>query len=170
MPNPDKPPTHTSFGSGWKHAFLNQKGHWPWEGFAAIPEDMEPIVKDIENQIGTEAYDSMTDYKHYKGLWNIQHEAETVYSMLAKMTVKKIPFLWGSAKHWYKPYDKFVTIADYCRKDFNSSFVNIDYLDGAKRQHNDYSMFYVNHLNLEQNYQWAEMFDKRLQNWRKPIA
>ncbi len=164
MPNPDKPPTHTSFGSGWKHAFLNQKGHWPWEGFAAIPEDMEPIVKDIENQIGTEAYDSMTDYKHYKGLWNIQHEAETVYSMLAKMTVKKIPFLWGSAKHWYKPYDKFVTIADYCRKDFNSSFVNIDYLDGAKRQHNDYSMFYVNHLNLEQNYQWAEMFDKRLQN------
>ncbi len=170
MPNPDKPPTHTSFGSGWKHAFLNQKGHWPWEGFAAIPEDMEPIVKDIENQIGTEAYDSMTDYKHYKGLWNIQHEAETVYSMLAKMTVKKIPFLWGSAKHWYKPYDKFVTIADYCRKDFNSSFVNIDYLDGARRQHNDYSMFYVNHLNLEQNYQWAEMFDKRLQNWRKPIA
>ena len=170
MPNPDKPPTHTSFGSGWKHAFLNQKGHWPWEGFAAIPEDMEPIVKDIENQIGTEAYDSMTDYKHYKGLWNIQHEAETVYSMLAKMTVKKIPFLWGSAKHWYKPYDKFVTIADYCRKDFNSSFVNIDYLDGAKRQHNDYSMFYVNHLNLEQNYQWAEMFDKRLQNWRNPIA
>ncbi len=170
MPDPNKPPTHTSFGSGWKHAFLNQKGHWPWEGFAAIPEDMEPIVKDIENQIGTDAYDSMTDYKHFKGLWNIQHEAETVYSMLAKMTIKKIPFLWGSAKHWYKPYDKFVTIADYCRKDFNSSFVNIDYLDGAKRQHNDYSMFYVNHLNLEQNYEWAEMFDKRLQNWRKPIA
>ena len=170
MPDPNKPPTHTSFGSGWKHAFLNQKGHWPWEGFAAIPEDMEPIVKDIENQIGIDAYDSMTDYKHFKGLWNIQHEAETVYSMLAKMTIKKIPFLWGSAKHWYKPYDKFVTIADYCRKDFNSSFVNIDYLDGAKRQHNDYSMFYVNHLNLEQNYEWAEMFDKRLQNWRKPIA
>lgn len=170
MPDPNKPPTHTSFGSGWKHAFLNKKGHWPWEGFAAIPDDMEPIVKDIENQIGTEAYDSMTDYKHFKGLWNIQHEAETVYSMLAKMTIKKIPFLWGSAKHWYKPYDKFVTIADYCRKDFNSSFVNIDYLDGARRQHNDYSMFYVNHLNLEQNYQWAEMFDKRLQNWRKPIA
>jgi len=170
MPDPNKPPTHTSFGSGWKHAFLNQKGHWPWEGFAAIPEDMEPIVKDIENQIGTEAYDSMTDYKHFKGLWNIQHEAETVYSMLAKMTIKNIPFIWGSAKHWYKPYDKFITIADYCRKDFNSSFINIDYLDGARRQHNDYSMFYVNHLNLEQNYQWAEMFDKRLQNWRKPIA
>jgi hypothetical protein len=170
MPSKDKPPTHTSFGSGWKQAFLNQKGYWPWEGFAAIPEDMEPIVHDIENQIGAEAYDSMTDYKHYKGLWNVQHEAETVYSMLAKMEIKKIPFLWGSAKHWYKPYDKFVTIADYCRKDFNASFVNIDYLDGAKRQHNDYSMFYVNHLTLEQNYEWAEMFDKRLQDWRRRIA
>ena len=135
-------------------------------------EGIQPnIVEQIEEQVGTEAYDSMTDYKHYKGLWNIQHEAETVYSMLAKMTIKGIPFLWGSPKHDYRPYDKFVTIADYCRKDFNASFVDIDGVDGKrKRQRNTYSMFYVNHLNLEQNYEWAEMFDKRLQNWRKPIA
>jgi|TARA_R110000851_G_scaffold284862_1_gene438449 hypothetical protein len=166
----DRDATHTSFGSGWKHAFYNQKGYWPWEGFAAIPEDMKPIVADIENQIGEEAFDSMTDYKHYKGLWNVQHEAETVYSMLAKMERKKVPFLWGSAKHWYKPYDTYINIADYCRKDFNSSFVDVDHLDGGKRIANDYSMFYVNHLNLEQNYEWAEMFDKRLQNYRRPIA
>ena len=113
----------------------------------------------------------MTDYKHYKGMWNIQHEAETVYSMLAKMTIKNIPFIWGSPNHDYRPYDKFITIADYCRKDFNASFIDIDSCDGARRtQKNSYSMFYANHLNLEQNYEWAEMFDKRLQNWRRPIA
>lgn len=168
---PKGPPTNTSFGSGWKHAYLNQKGHWPWEGFAAIPKDMEPIVQNIENQIGVEEYDSMTDYKHYKGLWNIQHEAETVYSMLARMELKGIPFLWGSAKSDYRPYPEFVTIADYCRKDFNASFVDVDTLDGKKKlQKNSYSMFYVNHLNLEQNFEWAEMFDKRLQEWRRPIA
>ena len=168
---PDKPPTNTSFGSGWKHAFKNQKGHWPWEGFAAIPEDMEPIVKNIENQIGVDQYDSMTDYKHSKGLWNIQHEAETVYSMLAKMTIKNIPFIWGSPKHDYRPYPEFNTIADYCRKDFNSSFIDIDGVDGKRKtQRNSYSMFYVNHLTLEQNFEWAEMFDNRLQNWRKPIS
>ena len=168
---PDKPPTNTSFGSGWKHAFKNQKGHWPWEGFAAIPEDMKPIVKNIENQIGVDQYDSMTDYKHYKGLWNIQHEAETVYSMLAKMTIKNIPFIWGSPKHDYRPYPEFNTIADYCRKDFNSSFIDIDGVDGKRKtQRNSYSMFYVNHLTLEQNFEWAEMFDNRLQNWRKPIS
>mgnify|MGYP000418313158 FL=1 len=167
---PTNKPTHTSFGSGWKHAFENQKGYWPWEGFAAIPEDMEPIVEQIENQIGADEYETMTDYKHVKGMWNIQHEAETVYSMLAKMELKNIPFICGSAKHWYKPYDTFINIADHCRKDFNASFIDIDHLDGTKRQRNDYSMFYVNHLNLEQNYQWAEMFDKRLQDWRRPIA
>ena len=92
-------------------------------------------------------------------------------SMLAKMTIKGIPFLWGSPKHDYRPYDKFVTIADYCRKDFNASFVDIDGVDGKRKtQRNTYSMFYVNHLNLEQNYEWAEMFDKRLQEWRRPIA
>ena len=168
---PNGPPTHTSFGSGWKHAFLNQKGYWPWEGFAAIPDDMGPIVEDIENQIGAEAYDSMTDYKHYKCLWNIQHEAETVYSMLAKMTIKNIPIIWGSPRHDYRPYDKFVTIADYCRKDFNASFIDIDGVDGKRKtQRNSYSMFYVNHLTMEQNYEWAEMFDRRLQDWRRPIS
>ena len=168
---PDREPTHTSFGSGWKHAFLNQKGYWPWEGFAAIPEDMGPIVAQIEDQIGTDKFDSMTDYKHYKGLWNIQHEAETVYSMLAKMSIKNIPFIWGSPNHDYRPHDKFITIADYCRKDFNANFIDIDGCDGARKtQRNSYSMFYANHLNLEQNYEWAEMFDKRLQNWRRPIS
>ena len=168
---PDKPPTHTSFGTGWKHAFNNKKGHWPWEGFAAIPDDMHPIVKQIENQIGKEAYECMTEYFHEKNLWNIQHEAETVYSMLAKMTMKKVPFIWRSPHHDHKPYPEFVNIADHCRKDFNSSFLDIDGLDGKRKsQRNSYSMFYVNHLTLEQNFEWAEMFDNRLQNWRKPIA
>lgn len=168
---PDKPPTNTSFGSGWKHAWLNKKGLWPWEGFAAIPEDMEPIVKDIEGQIGTEAYDSMTDYKYYKNLWNVQHEANTVYSMLSKMNNRNIPFIWGSPKHWYKPDEDFVTIADYCRKDFNSSFVDIDHLDGKRKlQPNSYSMFYVNHLTMEQNFEWVELFDNRLQMFRRPIS
>ena len=163
------PPTHTVFGSGWKYGWQQQKGQWPWEGFSI--QDMEPVVHQIEKQIGTDSYDTLIDYKYNKKLWNVQYEAETVYSMLSKLTMKKIPFIWGSPNHDYKPYPEFITIADYCRKDFNANFIDIDRLDGKRRmQKNSYSMFYVNHLTLEQNFEWAEMFDKRLQDWRKPIS
>lgn len=168
---PNGPPTHTSFGSGWKHAYAHQKGYWPWEGFTSVPEDQPAFIEDIEKLIGEDAYEAMSDYKHYKHLWNMQHEAETVYNMLAKMTIKKIPFIWGSPNHQYKPYPEYINIADHCRKDFNASFIDIDGLDGKRKlQRNSYSMFYVNHLTLEQNFEWAEMFDRRLQEWRKPIS
>ena len=106
-------PTHTSFGSGWKHAFTNRQRILP-EGFAAIPDDMGPIVEDIEIQIGAEAYDSMTDYKHYKG-HGIYNTKQNSLQHVSKMTIKNILYM-GPSRHDYRPCDKFVTIADYCLK------------------------------------------------------
>lgn len=153
------------FGSGWMESKYFERARAEYEAFALHHKDRDFQYNAIKRKIGSGPLQTIIDYNYKHKLYNFKQDNLVVYGMLSKLHNRNIPFLYASAGCSKNE------IADYCRKDFASQFVNVDTYDGQKKfANNEYSMFYINHLNLQQNFEWTTLFDKRLSEWKKPIS